>query len=570
MYERGGNAFDAATAAGFVLQVVEPHLNGPAGDVPILLYDAGAGRAEVICGQGPMPGGATIDAIRALGLSYVPGSGLLPACVPGAFGAWTRLLATHGRLRLSTVLEPAIGYAASGFPLLPQAAAIIDALAPLFREEWTSSGELYLDRGRPPTPWSRMRNPALAATYRRVLSTAAAVGTSRESEIEAAQDAFYRGFVAEAIGEFAANSKPLDATGERHGGFLTADDLARWYPATESPVAVRYRDSAVYKAGPWSQGPVFLQQLTLLEGLPLPELGLASPDYLHTLIECAKLAFADREAWYGDPDYTDVPLEALLSRGYADSRRLLVTAEASHQLQPGAPAGRRPQVISVADPEVASAPHWRKQLSSGIPSLVRETSGGGDTCCVVAADQEGNLVAATPSGGWLKSSPVIPGLGFPLGTRGQMAWLVDGHPNALVPGKRPRTTLSPTIVLRDGPPSLAFGTPGGDQQDQWSLWFFLAHAEFGLGLQAAIETLALHTDHVPSSFVPRRCRPGSLVLERQAGAATRAALELRGHQVELVAEYSLGRVCAAGVEADRGMVVAAASPRGEQAYAVAR
>jgi len=569
MFERGGNAFDAAAAAGFALQVVEPHLNGPAGDVPILLHTAGSGRVSVICGQGPMPAAATIGRFRDLGLSRIPGSGLLPACVPGAFGAWLRLLAEFGTLPLQDVLEYAIGYAADGYPLLPPAAKTIEMFAPLFTQEWTESGRTYLPSGTPPAANTRLRNPVLAETYRRILREARAVGSNREAQIEAAHNAFYRGFVAEAIDASTAR-EVLDGTGERHSGLLTGQDLAQWQPALEPAVSLGFRGYQVYKPGPWSQGPVFLQQLALLDGFDLAAMSLGGAEYVHTVVECAKLAYADREAWYGDPLFTDVPLDALLSGEYAKERRALVGSEAAAQLRPGAPGGRRSWIPETEQPPPPTAdPLWQRQLAVGLPNLVKLTEARGDTCCVTAVDAAGNLVVATPSGGWLKSSPVVPGLGFPLGTRGQMAWLEEGHPNSLAPGKRPRTTLSPTVVLQDGEPRLAFGTPGGDQQDQWTLEFFLAHTQFGLDLQAATETLAFQTDHIPSSFTPRVRRPRTVLIEENVEAEAAAELARRGHDLEQVPAFSLGKVCATGLEPD-GVVLAAASPRGEQAYAMGR
>jgi gamma-glutamyltranspeptidase / glutathione hydrolase len=570
MFDRGGNAFDAATAGAFVIQVVEPHLNGPGGDVPILVYDARNAEVKVICGQGPMPRAATIRRFREAGLDAVPGSGLLAACVPGAFGAWMRLLRDYGRLRLADVLEPAIGYADDGYPLPPNAAAMIKVLAPLFREEWTESGHTYLPGGDVPAPGSRMRNPALAETYRRILAHAQSVTGDRDGQIDAAVTAFYEGFVAEAIDIFIATSEPIDATGKRNRGLLSGQDMASWRAGVEDPAMFDYRGYAVHKPGPWSQGPVFLQQLALLEGFDLAAMGFGSADHLHTVVECAKLAFADREAWYGDPAYADVPLAELLERRYAAERRALVGAQASAELRPGSPGGRTPWIPPVAEhPPAPRDPVWIAQLDDGLPRVVRLTEAAGDTCCVIAADRDGNIVAATPSGGWLKSSPVVPGLGFPLGTRGQMAWLTERHNNALAPGKRPRSTLSPTIVLRDGRPYLAFGTPGGDQQDQWALNFFLNHVEFGLGPQAAVEALAFHTDHVPTSFTPRRSRPRTLVVEQGCAPTVQAELRRRGHEIDLADAHSLGRVCAAGLDAS-GLVRAAASPRTGQAYAVGR
>ncbi|SEG83580.1 gamma-glutamyltranspeptidase / glutathione hydrolase [Thermomonospora echinospora] len=571
MFEHGGNAFDAAVAAAFVIQVVEPHLNGPGGDVPILVHSARDRRVEVICGQGPMPRAATVTAFRDLGLDFVPGSGLLAACVPGAFGAWMRLLQRHGRLRPAEVLAPAIGYADDGYPLLPKAAAMIEAMAPLFREEWAESGRTYLRNGSAPAPGDRVRNPVLADTFRRIVAEAQAAGPDRDAQIEGALRAFYEGFVAEAVDAFSTRAEMIDATGRHHRGLLTGDDLAAWRPGIEEPVTFDYRGHLVHKPGPWSQGPVFLQQLALLEGFDLAAMGFGSADHVHTVVEAAKLAFADREAWYGDPEYAQVPLKGLLDTGYAAERRALIGDGAAAELRPGSPDGRPPRLPRITGPRAGRRAHgWLEQLDNGIPMVVRLTEANGDTCFVTAVDREGNMVAATPSGGWLKSSPVVPGLGFPLGTRGQMAWLDTEHNNALAPGKRPRTTLSPSLVLRDGRPYLAFGTPGGDQQDQWTLNAFIGHVDFGLSPQQAVEAPAFHTDHVPSSFTPYGRRPRVLVMERGGwDEAEVRRLRDRGHEVEFAEPYSLGKVCATGLAPD-GSVLAAASPRGAQAYAVAR
>lgn len=570
MFDRGGNAFDAATAAAFVLQVVEPHLNGPAGDVSIVLHEAATGTVKVVCGQGPLPAAATIPAFRDRGLTAVPGSGLLPACVPGVFGAWMRVLAEYGRLWLPDVLGPAIGYAEGGYPIPPKASALIDVLAELFRDEWPESGRTYLRDGAAPRPFARVSNPVLAATFQRLVATGQAAKGDRDSHIEAAVAAFYQGFVADAIDRFVATCEPIDSTGRPQKGLLTADDLASWRPTVEEPTRLQYRGYHVHKPGPWSQGPAFLQQLALLEGLDLAATGFGSTDHLHTVVESAKLALADRDAWYGDPMVADVPITGLLDPTYTASRRNLMGDSASANLVPGSPNGVSPWIPSVEDHEPdTTGRDWLRQLHSGIPTALRHTVTPGDTCCVVAVDRAGNMIAATPSGGWLKSSPVVPGLGFPLGTRGQMAWLVEGHNNSLAPGKRPRTTLSPTVVLRDGGPYLAFGTPGGDQQEQWTLNFFLNHVDFGMGAQQAAEAFAFHTEHLVSSFAPRRARLRSVIVEESVDPAVVAALRARGHDVDLVAPLSLGKVCAAGIEPGGG-VVAAVSPRDDHAYAVAR
>ncbi|HET9781524.1 MAG TPA: gamma-glutamyltransferase family protein [Candidatus Dormibacteraeota bacterium] len=555
--ERGGNAFDAAVAGGLVLQVVEPHLNGLGGDLPIVLWDARRARADVICGQGPAPLAASIARVRELGLSEIPGTGLVAACVPGAFGAWMTLLRDHGTMRVRDVLDYAIGYAEEGYPLLPRIVSVIEMVEPLFREHWRSSAAVYLADGRP-RPWQLFRNPDLAATYRRLVTE----GRSREAEIEAALTAFYSGFVADAIDRH-CRVAAMDSSGSPHPGLLGASDMAAFTARHEDPVMCDFRDRwTVAKCGPWSQGPVFLQQLRLLEEVDLGGRGFLSADHLHLVTECAKLAFADREAWYGDPDFADVPLDALLSTEYGRERARLVGARASLELRPGSPGGRPPH-LPKRDAQEITPGHW---TGTGAQSTGATR---GDTCHIAAADRDGNLVACTPSGGWLQSSPVIEGLGFCLGTRAQMFNLDPQHPNRVEGGKRPRTTLTPSLALFDGEPRLAFGTPGGDQQDQWTVEFFLAHAVFGLGLQASIDAPMFHTSHFPSSFAPHDAHPGRLHSEpMQPGVLEE--LRRRGHDVVEADAWTLGRTCAVGRDPDTGVLQAAANPRGGQAYAAGR
>jgi gamma-glutamyltranspeptidase/glutathione hydrolase len=539
--EQGGNAFDAAVAAGFTLQVVEPHLNGPGGDLPALLWPAGRDRPVVLCAQGPAPVAATIERYRdELGLELVPGTGPLSAVVPGSFGGWIAMLRDYGTMELRDVLRFAIDYAENGYPVIPQIAGAIRNVESLFRDEWTTSADVYLPVAQPGT---LHRNPHLAKAYRRLAAA------------EDPLDEWYRGFVADAILAF-QEREWMDSSGERHSGLLSAEDLSAWRPTYEEALEVDYHGHTVYKAGTWSQAPVFLQQLRLLEAFDLASMGHASAEYVHVVTECAKLAFADREAWYGDSAFFDVPVAELLSRAYADERRKLVGETAASGLRPGSPDGRAPRLPS---PVLDAAP-----VAPGVGEPTR-----GDTVHLDIVDRYGNMVAATPSGGWLWGAPVIPELGFCLGTRAQMFWLEDGLPNSLEPRKRPRTTLSPTLVAREGEPYLAIGTPGGDQQDQWTLNTFLAHVHFGLNLQEAIDAPGHHTEAFPSSFYPRETRERHVAVEDRAGEATIAGLEERGHEVEVSAPWSLGRVSAAGREPD-GQLKAGANPRGMQGYAVGR
>ncbi|MFJ8508380.1 gamma-glutamyltransferase family protein [Streptomyces avermitilis] len=582
--EEGGNAYDAAVAAGFVLHVVEPHLNGPGGEVPIILAPAG-GEVRVLCGQGVAPAGATIEHYKGLGLDLVPGTGPLAAAVPGAFDAWMLLLRDYGTKPLADVLEYAVGYAADGHAPVERVGETVETVRELFETEWTSSAEVYLPGGKAPRPGELFRNPALATTWKRLIAEVSGAG-DRVAQIERAREVWRGGFIAEAL--VRQSGRPtLDTSGERHTGTLTAADLASWAATYEAPATYDWQGWTLCKAGPWSQGPVLLQQLALLPP-ELPPYG--SADYVHLLIEGCKLAMADREAWYGDA--AEVPLGELLSDAYNAERRALVGPKASYELRPGSPGGRTPRMsgharvvasdgpepgfgfgsLGAGEPTVAKSP-----LSPvpGEPDVAADGGTRGDTCHLDVVDRWGNMIAATPSGGWLQSNPVVPELGFPLGTRLQMAWLDEGLPNSLTPGRRPRTTLTPSLALRDHVPVLAFGTPGGDQQDQWQTHFFLAVAlrsgvRGGLDLQGAIDAPNWHNDSFPGSFYPRGMRPGSVTVESRTDPEVVEELRRRGHDVLVGEAWSEGRLCAVARDPETGVLSAAANPRGMQGYAVGR
>jgi gamma-glutamyltranspeptidase/glutathione hydrolase len=579
--ERGGNAFDAAVATAFTLQVTEPHLNGPGGDVTVILHDTRKGNVEVICGQGVAPARATIAHYRALGLDLVPGTGLLAPCVPGTFETWMLMLRDYGTMTLNDVLAPAIGYATEGHPLVERASATIASVEELFRAHWPTSAEVYLAGGGVPVPGTLFTNKSMAETYRRILREAQAAGGNREAGIERARRAWSQGFVAEAVDRFCRSQEVMDTSGRRHRGVLTGADMAAWRPRVEAPLTYDYGRYRVCKAGPWNQGPVLLQQLALLKGFALEDADPVSADFIHTLVECSKLAYADREVFYGDPDFVDVPMEVLLSDSYNDARRKLVTEHASLELRPGTVKGfgkelglRRQGATAASagagEPTVGRTPwtHDEKTDLVAGASISRDGAVRGDTVHFDIIDRHGNMVSATPSGGWLQSSPVIPELGFCLGTRAQMFWLEEGHPAALAPGKRPRTTLTPSLALRDGEPYLAWGTPGGDQQDQWTAQLLLRHAHAGLNLQQAIDAPAWHSEHFPSSFWPRAARPGVLVVEGRMPADTVKELRRRGHVVEVDTDWCEGRLTAAARDGRRRR--AAANPRGMQGYAAGR
>jgi gamma-glutamyltranspeptidase/glutathione hydrolase len=564
--EEGGNAFDAAVAAGFVLQVAEPHLNGPAGQVPVLFVTAADQVPTVLNGQGVAPAAATAERFADLGLDLIPGTGLLPATVPGAWDTWLLLLRYYGTKSLRAVLSRAIGYAERGVPVVPRMTMVIDIVSELFTRHWPSSAELWLTGGRAPATGTLHRNPALARTWRRLLAEAERV-SGREAQLDAARRAWSQGFVAETIETFVKQSF-RDSSGRDHAGLLTGADLAGWQATYEKPVTADFGAWDLVKCGGWTQGPVLLQQLRLLDEL-LDEQsyvdGRPTARTVHLVAECAKLAFADREAWYGDG--TPVPVADLLSREYAAARGKLIGEDASGALRPGWPGGRAPRLPALITdhPDGRSVPG-----PTGEPITLPSGATRGDTVHINVVDAAGNMVAATPSGGWLQSSPAIEELGFCLDTRAQTFWLEQGLPNSLRPGRRPRTTLSPSLAMRDGEPALVFGTPGGDQQDQWQLCFWLAHTRGGLNLQQAIDAPTWHSTAFPGSFYPRSWRPRELVVESRFGTDVLAELRRRGHEVVDAGEWSLGGVSAVSRDRRAGLLRAGASPRGMQGYAVGR
>lgn len=580
--ERGGNAFDAAAAAAFTLHVCEPHMNGPGGEVPAIFVTAGDPTPQVLCGQGVAPSGATPARFRELGLDIVPGTGLLAATVPGAVGAWLTLLRDHGTMPLRDILEFAIGYAEHGHPVAPAVVDMITLVAELFRTHWPTSARLWLPA---PAPGNLIRNPALAATYRRLVDEAEAAGADRERQLDAALRAWYEGFVAEAIDDF-CRTAVVDDSGRAHAGLLTGADLAAWRPSYEPTMSLDVFGWQVHKVGAWSQGPALLQQLAMLAALG-DSPGPATAAEVHRVVEVAKLAFADRDANYGD----GADLSALLDPAYSAERAKLVTGEAAPPLRNGhgrLPAyvlggGTAPVGLGSGEPtlggthdeggeslplafhrgDASTARHRRP----GEPTVNWWGTTRGDTCHIDVADRWGNVISATPSGGWLQSSPTIESLGFCLGTRAQMFWLEEGLPNTLAPGKRPRTTLTPSFAVRDGT-QLSFGTPGGDQQDQWQLTFFLNHAVHGMNLQEAIDSPTWHTTAFVSSFYPRQTGT-QLLIEARVGAVADELRQL-GHDVAVVEPWSLGRMSAISRDVETGLLRAAANPRGQQGYAVGR
>ena len=575
----GGNAIDAAAAMSVCLTLLEPHLCGIGGEVPALIYSARERKTYAISGMGWSPAAFTIDWCRDHGIDLIPGDGYLPACVPAVVGTWATALARFGTMSFAEILQPAIELAEQGFPVYEALSRHLHQERATYTERYPTTGEVYLAGGGAPGVGDLLRNPDFGAMLRIMCrAEEGAKGRGRVAGIEAACDAFYRGEIAERIVRFIGDHPVEDASGAAHTGLLSCEDFADWHAGVEEPVTLNYRGLDVYKCPSWTQGPVFLQQLAILQHLDVAARGHNSPDYLHTWIECAKLAFADREAYYGDPGFDAVPFDVLLSAGYGERRAAQIGDTASFDLRPGDLGGGFPEyaVRSVLDDNRRAlglaagnrSPAQDGGAGAGSRAVPADATHRGDTTHLDAVDAEGNMVAATPSGGWIGSSPVIAGLGFPLGTRGQMFYLNPGRPNALQPRKRPRATLTPTIVTRDGAPFMAFGTPGGDGQDQWTLQFFLNYVEFGMDLQQALDAPTVHTAHFPSSFYPRNAYPGRVDAESRIPHETLTELRRRGHDVRLIDGWSNGKPLAIHCHADRGLIAGAATARNHIAYAM--
>ncbi len=556
--ERGGNAFDAVAAGAFVLHVVEPHLNGPGGDLVGIFHTAEGDRPRVLMGQGPAPAKATIAHFRAEGLDLVPGAGGLAAAVPGAVDAWLLLLRDHGTWELGDVLSYAIGYARDGAPLLATAAATIERVSPLFTEHWPTSAELWMPRGRVPEAGELVRNTAYAGLLERLAGTASAADGDRAARMDAARDAWAQTVGAEAS---AFLSRPhRHSSGTDHAAVISPEDFA-FRAGFEDAVTAEFRGHTVAKAGAWCQGPALLEALRILELLPDERLDVATELGAHTVVETLKLVLADRDAWFGD----GADIEPLLSDEFVAARRAEIGDRASHDWRPGRLAGRTPfrPPLHRADEPVDVA-------GVGEPTVAKSGETRGDTCHIDVVDRWGNIISVTPSGGWLQSSPTIPALGFCLGTRLQMTWLDEASPSALRPGRRPRTTLTPTLVLRHGRPVMALGTPGGDQQDQWQLPMLLRMLAGGYSAQEAIDAPTLHTTALVDSFWPRTWEPAGIVAEDRLGDGVIAGLERRGHVVTRAGDWRLGRLSAVGIDRERDTLWAAANARGMQGYAAGR
>ena len=449
-----------------------------------------------------------------------------------------------GSLTLREILTPAIELARNGYPVQAAVAEHISRLAQKFTREWPSTARIFLPENNVPKEGDVLVQEDLGRTLHYLVEAEGSVTQGdRKAGLDAAMEEFYHGRIAKTLVDFNLNNEFKDAYGKAHRGFLMMEDFAKFSPRVEDPVLVDYKDYIVYKCGPWSQGPVFLQQLRLLEGYDLSSLKHNSSDYIHVLIEVAKLAFADREEYYGDPDFDDVPLTRLLSKEYASSRRATIDMLRANNTP----------------------------IRSAVEGQVRSGKASGDTTHLDVIDKSGNMVADTQSGGWFLDSPIVEGLGFPLGTRGQMFYLNKSRNNALKGGKRPRTTLTPSLAFKDEKPHMVFGTPGGDGQDQWTLQFFINFANFGMNLQQAVDAPSFHSLHFPSSFYPRLAEIGKVAVEGRIPLDVRVELEKRGHRVQVLGDWENGRVLAITRNQSSGVISGAASPKmifGNTGYAM--
>jgi len=540
----GGNSVDAGAAMWFCLSLLKPHLIGAGGECPILLYISDEEKVVSVNGQGTAPMAATIDWFIEQGYPLIPEDGFTPSCVPGAFDAWMKTLNEYGSMGLPRILEPAIKIATEGFPMFSTLAAFLGRLQKRFNEEWPSSAEIYLRDGRAPVVGELQNNPDWARTFNKVCEVYSKA-SGRSAGFDAVRKYYYDGPIAESIIDFMQNTTCKDVYGKENHGLLTREDMAGYEAAFEDPVSVDYRGLTVHKCDTWTQGPVLLEQLNLLEGYDLASMGHNSVEYIHTLMEAAKLAFADREHYYADPEFEIVPLDWLLSKEYAGERRKLI------------------------DPDNASMLH----RPGGVEPVMLEESGQkpwfeGDTVHLEVVDRDGNMVSATPSGGWLRTTPVVPGLGFPIGTRGQFFHLDPAHIEALKPGKRPSTTLTPSLVTKDGAQYMVFGTPGGDKQDQWTLQFFLNYVDFGMNVQEALDAPTVHSSHFPASFWPHSVRPGEISIEPRISSEVVTGLRAKGHKVVVSKPWSHGRCLAIRYDPVSGLMSGGASPRTGEPYAL--
>ena len=552
---RGGNAVDAGVAAGLCLCVLHIDMVNLAGVAPIIVYLAEEDRVLTISGLGRWPRAASVAYFKERHGGRIP-LGVSRCITPGSPDAWLTALEEYGTMSLAEVMGEAIRLAAEGFPMHPfMASNLRDGVAQFM--QWPSSAAILAPGGRLPEPGDIFVQQDLARTMRRMVDAeAGALSRGRRAGLQAARDLFYRGEIA----------REIDAFYRAEGGLLTYDDLAAFRVQIEEPVRARFHEYEMYTCGPWCQGPVLAQALTLLEAHDLAAFGHNSPAYVHLLTETLKLVFADRERYYGDPEFVDVPMRALLSAEYAEARRRLIDPDRAH---PGMPPAGDPWRIVGTVQRLGTAQPWGAvaawaPLAPAQPAAAETL----DTTYVCAVDRRGNIFSATPSDGCL-SAPVTPGTGLGVSSRGSQSWAVDGHPSSVAPGKRPRLTPCPAIVFKDGKPFMPLGTPGGDVQCQAMLQVFLNIAVFGMQAQAAIEAPRFATYSYPGSFEPHEYHRDELRIERRLAAEVGDALSGKGHKVVAWPDWTwkAGGVCTITIDRARGLLAAGADPR-RMGYAI--
>lgn len=533
--EQGGNAVDAGVAAGITLGVVHSEFVNFAGVAPIMIYLAGERRVVTIDGLGVWPAAASLDVFRVDGAGKIP-RGILRTVVPAAPDAWITALAHHGTLRFADVAATAVRLARDGFPAHPLMAQIITEYETDLRT-WPSTAAIYLPNGRPPLEGERFVQADLAATIQYMIDEEAAAAGARADGLRAARDAFYKGDIARAIADYHA----------ANGGLLSRSDLSDFSCRFEPPLTASFRGRTVYGCGPWCQGPSLLQMLMMADRLPLEAFGHNSPDYVHALTEAIKLAFGDREAHIGDPRFVDVPIDQLLSPEYADRR--------SRQIDP--------QRAFPGLPPSGLAPARRPG-----PALVGAAAPSLDTSYVAVVDSQGNAFSATPSD-VATDTPVIPGTGLCPSSRGSQSWADPDHPASIAPGKRPRLTPNPAIVLAPDGSVMPIGTPGGDVQCQAMLQVLVNRLVFGMNPQHAVEAPRFASFSAPDSFEPHAAEPGRLLVEEPIAGPLAAPLEARGHAVGTwpALTWRAGGVCLVEANAETGVLSAGADPR-RSSYAV--
>lgn len=533
----GGNAVDAMVAGVLVENVVDPHMNSLGGECPILIAMAGMTKPVVINGNTVAPAAADIVTLRAAGYSDMPSSGVMAAGVPATLSALLTALEHFGTMSFADVSCAARAIASEGFPvhrgIVRQHKFGLDAVRDFALANWPGTAELYFPGGRALAEGEIFVNRALGGLLES-LAAAERARPGRAEGIRAVHDAFYAGEAAAIIDRFVSE----------RGGLLRRDDLAAYHATVEAPVAYAVNGITLFKCGYWNQGPALLQALAMLDRLDIGRHAHNSAAYIHLVAEAMKLGFADREQYFGDPRQLDgAAQERLLAPDYVALRAALIDAgAASHDFRPGDPLGSR-----------AVLPREERVPWGGW---------GHGTVHVDTADKHGNMVSATPSGAWIKDSEVIPELGFPLGNRLMTFYFEpDFHPNLLMPGRMPRTTISPSLAYRDGAPWMAFGSMGGDQQDQWQLQFFLNCAVFGMTVREAIDAPKFSTDHAPAFFAPHSCAEAHLRVERTVGAEVLAELARAGHAVEAAPEWTEGFLLGVMRDPGAGVLEAGCDPR---------